>query len=306
MKRVMAIIAVFLVICCSIFPCFALDQVPGTTFGNGYEYSKVQYLGLDSIEVYNSFQDVTQLHEISFFDVALDSVYAYPTVIQNNVQKRFFEYRPMRTINLNPSDDIDINWTETRTTFKGDYVQFHFSDVSLDLIQNVDFQMVELIPYDTNYEAVIDVVYEYTIVDYTGEEWREQSYEEVQVYRQSSAQGDEIIFLYPTFSGINKTDGLAYLKELTTSISFVRPSDSSNLKFYLHGKTEQIDHSGFEEYIRIIDYDPNTFNVGTTLLSDISSMLAVEIFPNFSLGAMLAIVCGVPLLIMVLKLFLGG
>lgn len=53
-------------------------------------------------------------------------------------------------------------------------------------------------------------------------------------------------------------------------------------------------------------YQVEDFNIGDFLLSSVNSFLGFELIPGFSLLSLLALVIGIPLLIYILKLFLGG
>lgn len=314
------IITLFIFCICSIgLTSFALDATYGENFANGYNTDT--YIGLKDIRVMSMKYAIggspyIEQHTLSFYNSDAANVYQYPVLVYSASQRGLLEARPYRIDGyLAP-----YPWTETRVTFKDvNALQFTFTDFSLDLASSTDvaYKRVELIPYNNVTASELFRVTTYTVIDYTydldsdgnriNEQFREREFTETETYDIGNNR-TQIITLTPYFTGVTTDISQIYVKECRTQIyGFTQDVNNDiDYQFYLHGMTADINYSGYEEFIQTIDYNPKEFNLVTSLFSDIQGALAVELFPHFSLGALLAVIVAVPLLLVILKFFFGG
>ena len=136
----------------------------------------------------------------------------------------------------------------------------------------------------------------------------------VNINSSMSYDSNDIVSLLPTLNeitleigedNINQSD-IFLIEDLYVQISCPLTSGSSNNHtFYWVGVNNT-------RYSTIVNDLPNQFwkttefNVGEFLLDSVNSFLGFELIPGFSLLSLLALVIGIPLLIYILKLFLGG
>lgn len=219
------------------------------------------------------------------------------------------------------SDDISIKRTNTATYNSNGYYDV-VSSIDSDIITNFylsftrdfvvkysDFSSGEYrYDYQATDEFVITKGYYLNYYDVSGVLQR------VNINSSMSYDSNDIVSLLPTLSeitleigedNINQSD-IYLIEDLYVQISCPLTSGSSNVHtFYWVGVNNS-------RYSTIVNDLPNQFwkttefNVGEFLLDSVNSFLSFELIPGFSLLSLLALVIGIPLLIYILKLFLGG
>lgn len=122
----------------------------------------------------------------------------------------------------------------------------------------------------------------------------------------SSPQTDDFYLVSKELDSSKSHNGIYYLVDFTCNITIPRTSYNGpytfNYDFTCSLKESLTDSYSFFQGANI---NPN-FNFGSILLLGLTNFLSFEIVPNFSLLSLLALIVGIPLLIYLLKLFLGG
>lgn len=293
-------------------PCFALDADY-----NAFNTPIYSYKGLDNVRITSYANGIQGIGNaivysapIQFYNNESDLNSAYPITANVSTGRQYglLEYRPMRSVNLGEAWE-SYGWIDTRVTFKDcNSIAFEFSDFLINKPEGNQLQQVELDnTYGNNSNETLTVTYEYTVHYFSAIEGiLEKTVLETQTYNTN----DAIIYLYPTWYEVPIVDqDTFYVKNLKTTISGFNSTGNgtTDYKFTMTGWTENISENQYVKWINdITDYTPPKFELVSSIFDDIGRAMEIEIFPNFSIGAVLSIVAAIPLLLMILKLFAGG
>ena len=102
--------------------------------------------------------------------------------------------------------------------------------------------------------------------------------------------------------------GIGFIKDLTISINMLDQLSSTyptTIKLQNMRLGQEATRYSYDEFnSALVEYEtPGVFG---WLLNSINSFMSAELFPNFSIGVLLGTIVAIPLLIYILRLFMGG
>lgn len=219
-------------------------------------------------------------------------------------------------------NDSTQNYSVSQDVYFTEYGLFNFDLNFNDIFvyNNADFDLPNLIIDNgyNNYEQSYSFTYEANVFDITTLTLRE--IKEDQPIQLLTEDGRH--FTYPLrdlFKDIVRSEmvntdgplgGLGYIKDFTITIQMLQPV-SSNYPTTITLDSLLLDtdvryYAINEFYNSIYGFSHESSGLFGWLLDSVDSFMSAEIFPNFSIGVLLGTIVAVPLLIYILRLFMGG
>lgn len=188
-------------------------------------------------------------------------------------------------LNLIPQLTIKTNSTNIEQQFYATYSYTYFDVSDYSMKTHTETQPIELIKgnFDNSdfYTYDLQTLFENLLSGNTFD----------------SEYGNHYGYFYEFIFNVQSLDGLSSSNTLEIGLS-----QMSVLPNY-----HTIHASIFDSYIAGIDIvDPTEVSIFDWLIDSIGSFMNTEIFPNFSIGVLLGTIVAIPLLIYILRLFMGG
>lgn len=300
MKKYLLFCSLLIMVFCS---CFLVNGASGELYPGGYSgsqfYTSSDNVSLEYIDYGNDFSAWYNESLLNFPYVQnFRDITGYYYIGGDNVE---FTYEI--------SEFNDYTSVASSCSFRFMRLDFGHSFLPLDndnaTIIRLYMDALEDYPFDFTYNFYISGFN----LQYINDEWVEVPFNYSNSYTQTfTSDVPSYDFNYLTMFGEDlqqyASNGILNINYMTVSINNDDNYDGSIDRQYIYYRKLNTSLTSSSDWYGNIALDISDF--GTSLLQGVSNFLAFEIYPGFSLFDLLYLVVGIPLLIAILKLFLGG
>lgn len=300
MKKYLLFCSLLIMVLC---PCFFVNGASGEVYPGGYSGSRF----------YTSSDNVT----LEYIDTGDDFIAWYNESLLNFPYVQ--DFRDITGSYYIGSDNVEMtyeisefnDYTAVASSIAFRFMRLDFGHSFLPLnndnatIIRLYMDSLEDDQYNFTYRFYISGFY----LQFINDEWIEVPFNYTNTYTHTfSSSAPMFDFNYLEMFGDDlhqyTSNGVLNINYMTVGIDNDDNYDGSIDRYYIYYRMLNTELTSSNDWLGNISLDISEF--GSTLLRGVSNFLAFEIYPNFSLLDLLYLIVGIPLLIAILKLFLGG